>query len=129
VLLSLVKSHLTAGMCVKRLAGPFVAADPIRSLPRRLAITTTTNAVMATNILSVPFKRTRAVPLLERLTSFISSALDQHPEQFKDDLAALDKLRADIVVMDVHTGTLERLIAYHAQLLALAAKLPVDVLP
>lgn len=83
---------------------------------------------MATNILSVPFKRTRAVPLLERLTLFISSALDQHPEQFKDDLAALDRLRADIVVMDVHTGTLERLIAYHAQLLALAAKLPVDVL-
>jgi len=84
---------------------------------------------MATNILSVPFKRTRAVPLLEKLTAFISTALDQHPEQFKDDLAALDRLRADVVVMDVHSGCLERLVAYHAQLLALAAKLPVDVCP
>jgi programmed cell death 6-interacting protein len=82
---------------------------------------------MATNILSVPFKRTRAVPLVERLAAFISSALGQHPEQFKDDLASLDKLRADIVVLDVHTSSLERLVAYHAQLLALSAKLPVDV--
>jgi len=82
---------------------------------------------MATNILSVPLKRTRPVPLVELLSSFISSALDQHPEQFKDDIAALDKLRGDIVAMDVHPSTLERLVAYHAQLLALSAKLPVDV--
>lgn len=82
---------------------------------------------MATNILSVPLKRTRPVPLVELLSSFISSALDQHPEQFKDDLAALDKLRCDIIAMDVHPSTLGRLVAYHAQLLALSAKLPVDV--
>ena len=82
---------------------------------------------MATNILSVPLKRTRAAPLAERLAGFISSALDQHPEQFKDDLAVLDKLRSDIVATDVHPSSLERLVAYHAQLLALSAKLPVDV--
>ena len=63
----------------------------------------------------------------EGLKQFISTTLDQHPEQFRDDLDNLDKLRADIVVLDVHASSLERLLQYHAQLLALSTKLPVDV--
>ena len=82
---------------------------------------------MTNNILSIPFRRTKPVPFAEKLTEFISSTLDQHPEQFRDDLAALNKLRADIVTLDVHSSSLERLIRYHAQLLALSTKLPVDV--
>jgi len=82
---------------------------------------------MATNILSVPFRRTRSVPLGDGLKEFISTALDQHPEQFRDDFAAIDKLRADIAILDVHTSSLERLLRYHAHLLALSTKLPVDV--
>ena len=82
---------------------------------------------MATNILSVPFRRTRSVALGDGLEEFISTSLDQHPEQFREDLTALEKLRADIVILDVHQTSLERLTAYHAQLLALADKLPVDV--
>src|SRR5579859_6762548 len=49
---------------------------------------------MATNILSIPFRRTKPAPLIETLRSFISTTLDQHPEQFRDDLLALDRLRA-----------------------------------
>ena len=82
---------------------------------------------MATNILSVPFRRTRSVSLGDGLKEFISTALDQHPEQFRDDFAAIDKLRADIAILDVHTSSLERLLRYHAHLLALSTKLPVDV--
>jgi programmed cell death 6-interacting protein len=82
---------------------------------------------MATNILSVPFKRTKPVPLGEGLKDFISTTLDQHPEQFKEDLLTIDKLRADIIPLDVHPSTLDRLVRYHSQLLALSAKLPIDV--
>lgn len=84
---------------------------------------------MNTNILSVPFKRTKPVRLADLLKSFISNALDQHPEQFKEDLSALDKLRAEIVTLDVHPNTLDRLLQYHQQLVALSAKLPLDVFP
>jgi programmed cell death 6-interacting protein len=89
--------------------------------------TAAAQAKMATNILSIPFRRTRPVPLIETLKSFISTALDQHPEQFKDDLLALDRLRADIITLDIHPSSLERLLKYHGQLVALSSKLPIDV--
>ena len=82
---------------------------------------------MATNILSIPFRRTKPVPLIETLKSFISTTLDQHPEQFKDGLLALDRLRADIITLDIHPSSLERLLKYHGQLIALSSKLPIDV--
>jgi len=82
---------------------------------------------MTTNILSVPFRKTRAVALGEGLQDFISNVLNQNPKQFQDDLVAIDKIRADIVQLDVHTSSLERLLKYHALLLALSSKLPVDV--
>jgi hypothetical protein len=82
---------------------------------------------MATNILAVPFRRTRAVALGEGLKEFIQTTLDQHPEQFRDDSAAIDKLRADSTVLDVHPNSLDRLLQYHGQLVALSSKLPVDV--
>jgi programmed cell death 6-interacting protein len=82
---------------------------------------------MATNILSIPFRKTKQLPIAELLKTFISSTLDQHPEQFKEDLITLDKLRTDIVTLDVHPSSLERLIKYHGHLLTLSNKLPVDV--
>jgi programmed cell death 6-interacting protein len=84
---------------------------------------------MATNILSIPFRKTKQLAIAELLKTFISSTLDQHPEQFKDDLSAFDKLRGDIVTLDVHPSCLERLTRYHAQLLTLSSKLPLDVDP
>jgi programmed cell death 6-interacting protein len=82
---------------------------------------------MATNILSVPFRRTKPVLLAESLSVFISTSLGQHPEQFKEDLATLSQLRCDIQSLDVHPSSLERLIQYHGQLLSLSTKLPIDV--
>ena len=84
---------------------------------------------MATNILSVPFRRTKPVPLAESLSEFISTSLSQHPEQFKEDLAALNQLRCDIQSLDVHPSSLERLVQYNGQLLSLSTKLPIDVRP
>lgn len=82
---------------------------------------------MSTNILSVPFRRTIPIPFGEKLSEFISSTLDQHPEQFRVDIAELTKLRAETVALDIHPSSVERLVRYHAQLLALSTKLPVDV--
>ena len=82
---------------------------------------------MATNILSVPFRRTRPVLLAEQLSTFISTALDQHPEQFRDDLSTLAKARTDILALDIHTTSLHRLLTYHSYLSSLATKLPLDV--
>ena len=82
---------------------------------------------MASNILAVPFKRTKNISLVDGLKDIISNSLGQSAEQFQDELVTLDKLRADIVTLDVHPSSLERLIKYHRELLSISSKLPVDV--
>jgi programmed cell death 6-interacting protein len=82
---------------------------------------------MSTNILAIPLKRTISTSLSEPLKEFISTFLGQNSEQFHDDLVKLDKLRADIVHVDVHPESLERLVLYYTQLQTIREKLPNDV--
>jgi programmed cell death 6-interacting protein len=96
-----------------------------RSSPSLLLMSLTTHST--SNIVYVPLRGTVQTALGAGLTAFVSSALGQHPEQFREGLAALEHLRAEIVGIGVHVASLQALIRYHAELVALDRKLPIDV--
>lgn len=73
-------------------------------------------------------RRTHAVSLADAIKQYISSKYDQHPDQFKDDLHAIDKLRRDAVnSLEPHPSGVSRLIAYAAQLVWVGGKFPIDI--
>ncbi|MCJ1308368.1 pH-response regulator protein palA/rim20 [Agyrium rufum] len=61
-------------------------------------------------------------------SQYISTKYDQHPNMFLEDLAAIDRLRADAVaVLDPHVSGVRKLAGYAAQLVWLGGKFPVDI--
>ncbi|KAK6358897.1 pH-response regulator protein palA/rim20 [Orbilia brochopaga] len=80
--------------------------------------------------LHIPFRKSAPLspPLSAAITSYISSKYDQHPDMFKADLAAIDRMRTDAVnVREPHASGLARLGAYAAVLWAASGKFPVDI--
>ncbi|MCJ1473124.1 pH-response regulator protein palA/rim20 [Lambiella insularis] len=83
---------------------------------------------MASNILTIPFRRTHTVSLSEALKQYISNKCDQHPDMFKRDLEAIDQLRTDAVTsLEAHTSGTRKLAAYAAQLVWIGGKFPIDI--
>ena len=83
---------------------------------------------MASNILSLPFRRTHAVSLSETLKQYISDKYDQHPDMFRHDLETIDRLRSDAVTsLEAHVSGIKKLSAYAAQLVWIGGKFPIDV--
>ncbi|KAI0293747.1 BRO1-like domain-containing protein [Russula brevipes] len=81
-----------------------------------------------TNQLSIPFKRTYAIPLTDAVYSHIRSKIhNTHPEAFKWDLSRWEELRKAAVNCSVHIDQVEAILAYHAQLAFILTKLPADV--
>ena len=59
---------------------------------------------------------------------YISTKYDQHPDMFKQDMEAIDRLRADAVnSLEAHTSGIRKLTAYAAQLVWIGGKFPIDV--
>ncbi|KAI9512028.1 pH-response regulator [Russula earlei] len=81
-----------------------------------------------TNQLSIPFKRTFAIPLRDTVYSHIRSKYHNiHPEAFKWDLDKWEELRNAVVKCSVHVDQVEAFLGYHAQLSFIITKLPADV--
>ncbi|KAI0001514.1 BRO1-like domain-containing protein [Russula compacta] len=81
-----------------------------------------------TNQLSIPFKRTYAIPLTDAVYSHIRSKNHYvHPEAFKWDLSKWEEMRKVATNSSVHVDQVEAVLAYHAQLAFILTKLPADV--
>ncbi|KAI0264511.1 BRO1-domain-containing protein [Gloeopeniophorella convolvens] len=81
-----------------------------------------------TNQLSVPFKRTYAIPLKEALYSHLQSKhSNAHPEAFKWDIGRWEELRKAAVNVSVHVDQVDAILAYQAQLVFILTKLPADI--
>jgi len=79
-------------------------------------------------MLVIPFRRSAVAALSEAIRTYIDSKYGQHPEMFRADLEAIDKLRGDAVtVQEPHPSGLVKLTKYAAQLVWLGAKFPIDV--
>ncbi|KAG0342357.1 pH-response regulator protein palA/rim20 [Podila horticola] len=78
------------------------------------------------NILAVEFKKTEQLSMTKSLSEYISTSYAEHPDTYQDDFRVLDELRADIVSLEPHQNALNRLLKYHAQLVFIGSKFPID---
>jgi programmed cell death 6-interacting protein len=99
------------------------------------------------NQLSIPFKKTYVIPIKQTLRDYLYAHGDSHPDAFKWDINRWEELRKDGVGGRVHVdrvnaavrcacfmfsslgNNLNVLSRYHAQLVSILTKLPVDVSP
>ncbi|CAI4220140.1 unnamed protein product [Parascedosporium putredinis] len=83
---------------------------------------------MATNILSLPFRKGVHLSLSSAIKKYISVKYDQHPDMFRQDLEVIDALRSDAInVREPHLSGVKRLQAYAAQLVWIGGKFPIDI--
>jgi len=76
----------------------------------------------------LPFRRTHNVSLSIAIKQYISTKYDQHPDMFKADLEAIDRLRdAAAHSREPHSSGIKKLQAYAAQLVWIGGKFPVDI--
>ncbi|KAF9181542.1 pH-response regulator protein palA/rim20 [Haplosporangium sp. Z 767] len=78
------------------------------------------------NILAIDFKRTEPLSMTKSLSDYILTSYAEHPDTYQDDFRVLDELRADIVNLEPHQNALNRLLKYHAQLVFISSKFPID---
>ncbi|CAL1716692.1 unnamed protein product [Somion occarium] len=80
------------------------------------------------NQLSIPFKKTRSIPIRQAVKDYILSAHpDTHPDAFKNDITEWEALRKDCIGGVVHPDRIQSAIKYHAQLVFILTKLPSDI--
>lgn len=76
----------------------------------------------------LPFRRSNHLSYKSAVHHVVSERYEQHPDQFLDDLKAIDSLRRDAInVRDAHTSGIFRLQAYAAQLVWMGTKFPLDI--
>ncbi|KAF9412101.1 Rhophilin, Rho GTPase binding protein, partial [Podila epigama] len=80
----------------------------------------------SSNILAIAFKKTEQLSMTKSLSHYISTSYAEHPDTYQDDFRVLDELRADIVNLEPHQNALNRLLKYHAQLVFIGSKFPID---
>ncbi|KAL5032064.1 hypothetical protein BDV3_000659 [Batrachochytrium dendrobatidis] len=76
--------------------------------------------------LVVPFKQTERVSFIQPLRAYIASAFAEDPDQYIDDLRALDEYRAAIATPDLHDESANQHLRYYAQLNFLSGKFIMD---
>jgi programmed cell death 6-interacting protein len=80
------------------------------------------------NILFLPFRRSHTVSLSEAVKQYISSKYDQHPDMFRKDLEAIEKMRTTAIhAQDPHPSNIPKLQQYAAQLVWISGKFPIDI--
>ncbi|KAF9171702.1 pH-response regulator protein palA/rim20 [Mortierella sp. AD010] len=83
-------------------------------------------AATMSNLLAIDFKKTEPLSMTKSLSDYISTSYAEHPDAYQDDFRVLDELRADIVNLEPHQNALNRLLKYHAQLVFISSKFPID---
>ncbi|KAL2177359.1 BRO1-like domain-containing protein [Thermothelomyces heterothallicus CBS 202.75] len=82
----------------------------------------------ASNILSIPFRKSTQISLAPSIRQYISKKYDQHPDMFRHDLETIDALRRDAVnSRDAHPSGIKRLQTYAGQLVWMSGKFPIDI--
>ncbi|VUC36723.1 unnamed protein product [Clonostachys rosea] len=82
----------------------------------------------ASNILSLPFRRSAHLSLASTIRQYINTKYDQHPDMFKNDLDVINELRQDAInVRDPHSSGIVKLLKYAAQLVWIGGKFPIDI--
>ncbi|KAF8526304.1 BRO1-domain-containing protein [Hysterangium stoloniferum] len=80
------------------------------------------------NLLTLPFKSTSAIPLRSALREYIQSAHPEtHPDAFKWDINKWENMRKEAVSNAVHVDTVDKALAYQAQLVFILTKIPANV--
>ncbi|KAF7327709.1 pH-response regulator protein palA/RIM20 [Mycena kentingensis (nom. inval.)] len=79
------------------------------------------------NLLAIPFKKSYALDLKEPVRNYILHNSAAHPDAFRDDIAQWQALRNNGVGGTVHVDRVNAALSYHAQLLSILSKLPVDI--
>ncbi|KIP08198.1 hypothetical protein PHLGIDRAFT_104576 [Phlebiopsis gigantea 11061_1 CR5-6] len=80
------------------------------------------------NLLTIPFKKTFDVPIKQRVRDYISQYhTDVHPDALKWDISRWEALRKDGVGGVVHVDRVKASTVYHAQLVFILTKLPLDI--
>ncbi|KAK1753108.1 pH-response regulator protein palA/prr-1 [Echria macrotheca] len=82
----------------------------------------------ATNILSLPFRKSTQMSLATPIQQYISKKYDQQPDMFRHDLEVIDALRRDAVnVREAHPSGVKKLQVYAGQLVWMGGKFPIDI--
>ncbi|KAG8835885.1 pH-response regulator protein palA/rim20 [Serendipita sp. 399] len=78
--------------------------------------------------LLLPFKRTSQPPIADAVRQYISKYHpDTLPDAFTWDVAHWESLRREVSGQTVHSSTVDAFLKYHAQLILMLTKLPVDI--
>ncbi|PSR75597.1 hypothetical protein PHLCEN_2v9077 [Hermanssonia centrifuga] len=80
------------------------------------------------NQLSIPFKDTYPIPIRRAVREYIlAHHTDTHPDAFKWDINRWEILRKDGTGGAVHVDRVKTVLSYHAQLVFILSKLPIDI--
>ncbi|KAF9937896.1 pH-response regulator protein palA/rim20 [Modicella reniformis] len=78
------------------------------------------------NLLAINFKRTEPLSMTQGLSDCMLKVYGEPSDKYADDLRIFDELRADVVNLEPHQNVLDRLIKYHAQLVFISSRFPID---
>jgi programmed cell death 6-interacting protein len=76
--------------------------------------------------LYVPFKKTESISLSEPLQSFIKHNYDNDPNAFSVDFKTLNQWRNEIIHLEPHVASINKLLRYCGQLVHLSSKFPIN---
>ncbi|KAF9223431.1 BRO1-domain-containing protein [Gyrodon lividus] len=79
------------------------------------------------NHLSVPFKKTYATPIRDKVRDYIQNKTEDHPDAYKSDINEWESLRAACTSNVVRNDSINAFLSYHAQLVFALTKLPSDI--
>lgn len=80
--------------------------------------------VMSFNLLSVPLRTSKPIPLGESLKELINNQYYQTSAAFKSDIEEIDQLRNDVLSIEPNNDGLALLKRYYVQLASISQKLP-----
>ncbi|KAF7316870.1 pH-response regulator protein palA/RIM20 [Mycena chlorophos] len=84
-------------------------------------------AATMSNLLTVPTKKSYALDIKDPVRNYLLQHATAHPDAFRDDIARWHALRSNALASQVHVDRANAALAYHAQLLSIVSKLPVDI--